>query len=51
VGFWESTDELARHWRIDRRFEPSLPTSHAEARRAEWREALRRSKGWIPRGQ
>ena len=20
VGFWDSTDTLARHWRIDRRF-------------------------------
>ena len=23
VGFWDSTDALARHWRVDRRFEPS----------------------------
>jgi glycerol kinase len=49
VGFWDSTDTLARHWRIDRRFEPSQPASHAAARRAEWHEALSRSKGWIPR--
>jgi glycerol kinase len=49
VGFWDSTDALARHWRIERRFEPSLSTSHSVARRAEWREALSRSKGWIVR--
>ena len=49
VGFWESSDELARHWRVDRRFEPSVPTSQSAERRAEWREALSRSKNWIAR--
>ena len=49
VGFWDSPDALARHWRIDRRFEPSRPTSYSAARRAEWREALNRSKSWIAR--
>ena len=44
VGFWDSTDALARHWRVDRRFEPSMPSSAAAARRAEWHEALNRSK-------
>ena len=51
VGFWESTDALARHWSIDKRFEPAMPASQAEARRVEWREALGRSKNWIARGQ
>jgi glycerol kinase len=51
VGFWNSTDELSSHWRADRRFAPSQPLSHSTARRAEWREALSRSKGWIARGQ
>jgi glycerol kinase len=51
VGFWESTDALARHWHVDRRFEPSMPASAAAARRAEWREALNRSKSWIAGGQ
>jgi glycerol kinase len=49
VGYWDSTDALARHWRMDRRFEPSLPASYSGARRAEWREALSRSKNWIAR--
>jgi glycerol kinase len=50
VGFWESTDALARHWRADKRFEPSMAPAAAAARRAEWREALNRSKNWIARG-
>jgi glycerol kinase len=51
VGFWESTDALARHWKVDRRFEPSMPMSQSASRRAEWREALNRSKNWVARGQ
>ena len=51
VGFWDSTDALARHWQVDRRFEPSIPSSAAAARRAEWHEALKRSKSWITRSQ
>ena len=47
VGFWDSIDALARHWRVDRRFEPSTPSSATAARRAEWHEALNRSKSWI----
>jgi len=51
VGFWDSVDSLARHWRVDRRFEPSAQSSSTTARRAEWREALNRSKSWIPARQ
>src|SRR6188508_735552 len=51
VGFWDSADALSRHWRIDRRFEPSQPPAAAAARRAEWHEALSRSKKWIAGSQ
>jgi len=51
VGFWDSIETLARHWHIDRRFEPSLAPSNSAARRAEWHEALGRSKGWAVQGQ
>jgi len=51
VGVWDSTGTLAQHWHVDRRFEPSMQPSAAAARRAEWHEALNRSKSWIARGQ
>jgi glycerol kinase len=51
VGFWDSIDGLARHWRAAKRFEPAMPASQAAARRAEWHEALSRSKNWIARSQ
>ncbi len=50
VGFWRSTADLARQWRVDRRFEPGMSRDEAEARRARWREAVSRAKGWIPAG-
>jgi glycerol kinase len=49
VGFWPSTDVLAQHWRVDRRFEPATTPAYAAERRAEWHEALGRSKNWIRR--
>ena len=51
VGFWDSIDALAQHWRIDRRFEPSAQAPAVAARRAEWHEALNRSKKWMPGSQ
>jgi glycerol kinase len=51
VGFWESLEALAKHWQVDKRFEPALAPAEASARRARWQEALSRSKNWIPRGE
>ena len=51
VGFWSSAEEIAQQWRVDRRFEPRIPRSHAEAMRARWREATARSRNWaVPEG-
>ena len=47
VGFWSSTEEISRQWRVERRFEPALPASESGARRARWREAVQRSRGWV----
>jgi len=48
VGFWKSADEIAGQWRVDRRFEPSMPRATASRLRERWREAVGRSRGWIP---
>ena len=47
VGFWDSTESLARNWKVDKRFEPAMPATQVQARRAEWQAALGRAKGWI----
>ncbi len=46
-GVWSSRDEIARHWKVDRRFEPQMPASQAEALRARWQDAVERSKQWV----
>jgi glycerol kinase len=46
VGFWKDADDLAQHWKADRRFEPQMPRAQASRLRERWNEALARSKGW-----
>jgi len=44
-GLWETREDLASHWRLDREFRPG-DTEQAERRYARWQEAVRRSLGW-----
>ena len=46
VGFWQSTDEVSRNWKPQRRFEPQLAGHVAGALRADWARAIERAKGW-----
>ena len=50
VGFWSSTDEIARQWRVERRFTPSAPPAEMARLRERWHDALGRAKNWIPAG-
>ena len=45
-GFWKSADDITGQWRVDRRFEPSMPSADARARRARWSAAVERAKKW-----
>jgi len=46
VDLWKSRDEIASHWKAERRFEPRMSPSDREARMARWREAVGRSRRW-----
>jgi glycerol kinase len=46
VDLWKSRDELASHWKAERRFEPRMASSDREARMTRWREAVSRARGW-----
>jgi glycerol kinase len=46
VGFWESLDEVAANWQMDRRFEPAMPREDAAARLRQWERAVARSRDW-----
>jgi glycerol kinase len=49
VGFWKDLEAIRQQWRAERRFEPAMPAARVGERRARWKEALERSKGWEPR--
>jgi glycerol kinase len=46
VGFWQSREETAAQWRVDRRFEPMMPRERSEALLATWRRAVDVAKAW-----
>lgn len=46
VGYWGSAEEISAQWQLDKRFEPQVSADEAEARHAQWRRALDRSRGW-----
>jgi glycerol kinase len=46
AGLWQSQEELASLWRLDKRFEPRLGRDAVAARRARWHQAIERSRGW-----
>ena len=51
VGFWGPRAEIARQWRVDRRFEPAMPATQVATLRSRWREAVARSRGWADAGR
>jgi len=44
---WSATDELAKLWRVDRRFDPLMRDDERGALLAQWRRAVQRSRQWI----
>ena len=47
VGFWKDRKELARHWKIDRRFKPKIKPAERKQLLAGWTRALSRASHWI----
>jgi glycerol kinase len=46
VGFWQSQQELAALWTLEKRFDPCMPRVEAARRRARWQQAVQRSRDW-----
>jgi glycerol kinase len=46
VGTWKTRGEIAGHWKVDRRFEPTMSADDAAGIRARWADAVARSRGW-----
>ena len=47
TGFWAGADELTAQWVMDRCFEPVMAADERSAKRARWRQAVQRAKGWV----
>jgi glycerol kinase len=46
VGFWQSQEELASLWTLEKRFEPRMSRDEVARRRARWSQAVERSRAW-----
>lgn len=46
VGYWDSTEQIAEQWAVDRRFEPEMSRDEAEQRMSMWHRAVGRAKAW-----
>ena len=47
VGFWSGEAELARHWTVERRFEPGMADARRQSLLHDWRRALERAGRWV----
>ena len=46
IGWYGSTDEIARTWQSERRFQPVADAESTDRARAQWQRAVRRSRAW-----
>jgi glycerol kinase len=46
IGFWQSLEEIAATWQLEKCFEPAMDHALAAERRARWHQAVERSRGW-----
>jgi glycerol kinase len=46
VGFWDSEQEVADQWAIDRTFEPQMSQDQRDSLYAGWKRAVERSMHW-----
>ena len=46
VGYWQSAEEIAQQWQVERRFEPSMTVDRRETLLHQWKRAVARSREW-----
>lgn len=47
VGFWKSTGDIARQWKADGKFKPSMKAATRRQIVEGWARALERAKAWV----
>ncbi len=46
VGLWPDLEQLARNWRLDRRYEPQMAEDDRQRLYEGWKRAVERARGW-----
>ncbi|MFC0251255.1 glycerol kinase GlpK [Massilia consociata] len=46
VGYWETAQDIARQWRVERRFEPAMDAGRRGELLARWGRAVEHAKAW-----
>ena len=46
TGYWESQDEIAGQWQLERSFEPLMSVDQRETLYADWQRAVERARNW-----
>lgn len=46
VGFWDSQEEIAKQWQLERTFEPQMSDDERESLYTNWKRAVERAQGW-----
>jgi glycerol kinase len=46
TGVWTSREQIAKQWKVAKRFEPNMKREEAARRMEEWKRALERARGW-----
>jgi len=46
VNLWKSREEISSHWKLERRFEPTMERAEAQEKMARWRDAISRCRNW-----
>jgi len=50
VGYWSSTEDIARQWAVDRRFQPAADARQMEVLLNGWQRAVRAAIAWTTSG-
>ncbi len=46
TGVWRGVEQIAKQWKVERRFHPRMKRAEAVRRMGEWRKAVERSRNW-----
>lgn len=47
TGFWESQEQIAQQWTIEREFQPRMSADERDRLYAGWRRAVDRARAWL----